>query len=268
MAAEEEQMTPASKASSTGSRTAAKGKTTKAPAKKTTKAPVKKTPVAKVPAKKAPAKKVVVAKKTPVAKVPAKKAPAKKVVAAKKAPAPKVVAAKKPAPVKAPAKKVVAAKKAPAPKVVAAKKPAPVKAPAKKAAPRARATVGPYASDTKFLEEQRLILLAEKDVYQEQANMLKAEADSLAHEREPGDVQFDEESGEGGTVTVDRERDLALSAQASLAVEEIEDALVRVTRKTYGACERCHQPIMKARLRALTYARLCVACKSGGLSRR
>jgi DnaK suppressor protein len=220
MAAEEEQMTPASKASSTGSRTAAKGKTTKAPAKKTTKAPVKKTPVAKVPAKKAPAK------------------------------------------------KVVAAKKAPAPKVVAAKKPAPVKAPAKKAAPRARATVGPYASDTKFLEEQRLILLAEKDVYQEQANMLKAEADSLAHEREPGDVQFDEESGEGGTVTVDRERDLALSAQASLAVEEIEDALVRVTRKTYGACERCHQPIMKARLRALTYARLCVACKSGGLSRR
>jgi DnaK suppressor protein len=241
MAAEEEQMTPASKASSTGSRTAAKGKTTKAPAKKTTKAPVKKTPVAKVPAKKAPAKKVVVAKKTPVAKVPAKKAPAKK---------------------------VVAAKKAPAPKVVAAKKPAPVKAPAKKAAPRARATVGPYASDTKFLEEQRLILLAEKDVYQEQANMLKAEADSLAHEREPGDVQFDEESGEGGTVTVDRERDLALSAQASLAVEEIEDALVRVTRKTYGACERCHQPIMKARLRALTYARLCVACKSGGLSRR
>ena len=197
-----------------------------------------------------------------MAKVPAKKAPAKKVVAAKKAPVAKVPAKK------APAKKAVTAKKAPAPKVVVAKKPAPVKAPAKKAAPRARATVGPYASDTKFLEEQRLILLAEKDVYQEQANMLKAEADSLAHEREPGDVQFDEESGEGGTVTVDRERDLALSAQASLAVEEIEDALVRVTRKTYGACERCHQPIMKARLRALAYARLCVACKSGGLSRR
>jgi DnaK suppressor protein len=252
MAAEEEQMTPASKASSTGSRTAAKGKTTKAAAKKTTKTPVKKAPVAKVPAKKAPDKKAVAAKKAPVAKVPAKKAPAPKVVTAKKAPAPKVVTAKK----------------APAPKVVVAKKPAPVKAPAKKAAPRARATVGPYASDTKFLEEQRLILLAEKDVYQEQANMLKAEADSLAHEREPGDVQFDEESGEGGTVTVDRERDLALSAQASLAVEEIEDALVRVTRKTYGACERCHQPIMKARLRALAYARLCVACKSGGLSRR
>ena len=240
-------MTPASKASSTGSRTAAKGKTTKAAAKKATKAPVKKTP----------AKKAVPPKKAPV-----KKAPAKKAVPAQKAPAKKAVAAKK-APVAQ-----VPAKKAPAPKIVAAKEAAPVKVPSKKAAPRPRSTVGPYASDTKFLEEQRLILLAEKDVYQEQANMLKAEADSLAHEREPGDVQFDEESGEGGTVTVDRERDLALSAQASLAVEEIEDALVRVTRKTYGACERCHQPIMKARLRALAYARLCVACKSGGLSRR
>jgi DnaK suppressor protein len=118
------------------------------------------------------------------------------------------------------------------------------------------------------LEEQRIILLSEKAIYQEQAEVLKAEADSLAQEREPGDVQFDEESGEGGTVTVDRERDLALSAQASAAVEEIEYSLVRVTKKTYGACERCHQPIMKARLRALPYARLCVACKSGGLSRR
>src|ERR1019366_781269 len=110
--------------------------------------------------------------------------------------------------------------------------------------------------------------LEERGIYQGQAEDLQAEAGSLAQEREPGDVQFDEESGEGGTVTVDRERDLALSAQASLAVEEIEDALVRVTRKTYGACERCHQPIMKASLRALPSPRLCVACKSGGLSRR
>jgi DnaK suppressor protein len=244
MAAEEEQMTPASRASSAGSRTAAKGRTTKAlPATRATKAPAK-----KAVAKKAPAK-------VPAKKAPAKKAPAKKVAAPKKAPA------------KAPAKKVAAPKKAPA-KTPAKKVAAPKKAVAAKKAPARRAPIGPYASDTKFLEEQRLILLSEGAIYQEQATDLKAEADSLAQEREPGDVQFDEESGEGGTIAVDRERDLALSAQASLAVEEIEDALVRITRKTYGACERCHQPIMKARLRALPYARLCVACKSGGLSRR
>ena len=54
----------------------------------------------------------------------------------------------------------------------------------------------------------------------------------------------------------------------ALAVEEIDYATVRVADKTYGYCERCFQPIPKPRLRALPYARLCVACKSGGLSRR
>ena len=70
-----------------------------------------------------------------------------------------------------------------------------------------------------------MLLLEERAIYAGQAVDLRAEADSLALEREPGDVQFDEESGEGGTVTVDRERNLALSAQATAAVEEIDDAL-------------------------------------------
>jgi RNA polymerase-binding transcription factor DksA len=131
-----------------------------------------------------------------------------------------------------------------------------------------RPKTGPYAKDFKFLEEISELLAEERAIYQEQATSLRAEADSLALEREPGDVQFDEESGEGGTVTVDRERNLALSGQAALAVEEIDYATERVDDKTYGYCERCFQPIPKPRLRALPYARLCVACKSGGLSRR
>lgn len=126
----------------------------------------------------------------------------------------------------------------------------------------------PYAGDVKFLDEQRQALRKERSVYLGQAVDLKAEADSLAADREPGDVQFDDESGEGGTVTVDRERDLALSAQALAAVEEIDSAMARIEAGIYGACERCHQQIPKSRLRALPYARLCVACKSGGLSRR
>ncbi len=140
--------------------------------------------------------------------------------------------------------------------------------PKPKAPAPVRPKTGPYAKDLKFLEEITELLAEERGIYQEQATSLRAEADSLALEREPGDVQFDEESGEGGTVTVDRERNLALSGQAALAVEEIDYASARVADKTYGYCERCFQPIPKPRLRALPYARLCVACKSGGLSRR
>ena len=174
----------------------------------------------------------------------------------------------------APAKAITAKPSASSTKKVApAKKAATVNATTKSnstatPAPKKVALVGPYAKEPKFLEEQAALLLEERGIYQGQAEDLQAEADSLAQEREPGDVQFDEESGEGGTVTVDRERDLALSAQALLAVEEIDDAQRKIDRKTYGACERCHEAIPKARLRALPFARLCVACKSGGLSRR
>jgi DnaK suppressor protein len=209
----------------------------------------------------APAPKKTSAQKKPAA--PAKKGTQKAAAPAAKKAAPAAKQAAPAAKAAAPAKKAAAApvKEAPEPKKAPVAKKAPPPAPK-------RPTTGPYAKEPKFLEEQQVLLMEERGIYSGQAVDLRAEADSLALEREPGDVQFDEESGEGGTVTVDRERDLAMAAQALVAVEEIDDASVRIDKKTYGACERCHQPIPKPRLRALPYARLCVACKSGGLSRR
>ncbi len=143
------------------------------------------------------------------------------------------------------------------------------KAPAKAAGPATtKAAAAPKREVDRFAEEQRALLEAERATYEAQAAALKAEADELAQEMEPGDIQFDEESGEGGTGKVDRERDLALSAQARVAVEEIDHALHKIASGTYGVCEGCGQPIPRARLKALPHARLCVACKSGGLSRR
>jgi DnaK suppressor protein len=166
--------------------------------------------------------------------------------------------------------KAVKATKTPArPAKTPAKAPArtPTKAPAK-APTKTSVKKALKPEDKKFLQEQRELLLAERATYTQQAESLKAEADQLAEEMEPGDIQFDEESGEGGTMNVERERDLALSAQAQGAVEEIDVALAKITNGTYGYCEQCGQPIPKARLKALPYAALCVACKSGGLSRR
>src|SRR3954451_5450774 len=120
----------------------------------------------------------------------------------------------------------------------------------------------------KFTDEQRALLLSERAEYTEKADELKAEADLLALESEPGDIQFDEEGGEGGTSNVERELDLVLSAQARAAVDEIDRALAKIDQGTYGTCETCGQPIPRARLKALPYAALCVQCKSGGLSRR
>jgi DnaK suppressor protein len=237
-----------------------------APAAKKAATPAKKSTVAPKKTVTATAKKAVPAKKTAP---PAKKAApaAKKAVPAKKA-SPAPAAAKKAADKPAAKKAASASKVAATNGAAVAAVPRTTFTPKPKAPPPVRPKTGPYAKDTKFLDEVRELLQEDRAIYQEQATSLRAEADSLALEREPGDVQFDEESGEGGTVTVDRERNLALSGQALLAVEEIDDALRRIDDKTYGYCERCFQPIPKPRLRALPYARLCVACKSGGLSRR
>ena len=131
-----------------------------------------------------------------------------------------------------------------------------------------KTTKGGATTTDRFLDEQRALLLAERDASLRQAESLRAEAAQLAEEMEPGDTQFDEESGEGATLNVERERDLALSAQALSAVDDVDRALAKLDAGTYGTCEQCGQPIPKARLKALPSATLCVACKSGGLSRR
>jgi DnaK suppressor protein len=120
----------------------------------------------------------------------------------------------------------------------------------------------------KFLEDQLAELESERANYLRQAESLQAEADSLTEDREPGDVQFDEESGEGDTLAVERERDLALSAQARAAIEQIDLAVEKIHAGTYGQCEKCGSAIPKERLKALPYAALCVTCKSGGLGLR
>ena len=173
--------------------------------------------------------------------------------------------AKKAAPAKkAPEKKAAAKKAAAAP---AAKKAAAApakKAPEKKAA--AKKAASPF--DAKFLEAQHALLLEERVRLSRDADSLTAEANSLAEGREPGDVQFDEESGEGDTLNVERERDLTLSAQFRGQVDEIDRALAKFDLGTYGICEVSGDPIPKERLKAIPWARERVEYKVGGFGRR
>ena len=219
----------------------------------------------KVAAKKVPAKKVAakkVAAKAPARKVPARKAPVKKAVAAtapvQKAPVKKAPVKKAPAQ-KAPAQKAVAAtasaRKAPAQKAAAAK------APVKKVPPK-------KVFDTRFLESQEALLYTERKRFLRDADILTEEANSLAELREPGDVQFDEESGEGDTLAVERQRDLLLSAQFRGQIEEIDRALHKMEIGTYGICEVSGTPIPRERLKAIPWARERVEYKVGGFGRR
>jgi RNA polymerase-binding transcription factor DksA len=204
--------------------------------------------------------------------------------AAKKSPA----ARSRAVPATRPAKKAGAATKA------AAKKAPPAKASARpRAATRAAGTVAEVAEpavdhealprprghtkdgiaytkdfDAKFLKSQRDLLTAERKSLLGQADRLEDEANSLIEDGEMGDVQFDDESGEGDTMVVERERDLALSAQARQTVADIDAALARLTAGTYGYSLISGRPIPRERLEAIPWATELVEEKVGGIGRR
>jgi RNA polymerase-binding transcription factor len=252
---------PAKAAPKRGAKAVAKSaaKATKTVKAKSTKA---KAPV-KSPAK-APAKRPA-AKKAPV-KAPAKKGAAKKAPAAKaKAAAAKGAAKKGPAKAKAAAVAKGTARKKAAVKPALAPKPAPSRPVLSEVVARKHRTPAVAAST---MERLRAVLLEELGHHERQAEDLLAEAEALASEREPGDTQFDEESGEGDTLSIERERDLALSTAARQTVEEIEKALARMDNGLYGYCEVCGDRIPVPRLEAIPWADQCVKCKSRGERRR
>ena len=122
--------------------------------------------------------------------------------------------------------------------------------------------------DVKFLKVQKDLLEAERAELVGQADRLEDEANSLIEDGEMGDVQFDDESGEGDTMVVERERDLALSAQARQTVSDIDAALVRIADGTYGYSLVSGRPIPRERLEAIPWATELVEEKVGGLGRR
>jgi RNA polymerase-binding transcription factor DksA len=209
-----------------------------------------------------------VAVKRKVATKPAKTA--KKAVkrpAAKKAPAKKAVA-KKAVAKKAVAKKAVA-KKAVAKKAVAKKKPVSrnnhkvgaattaavlglAATPAKRAAEKRRATK--LANDGKW-GKQKQLLIRLRDRLTDQRNGLAKES---AKEMESYGVHM----ADSGTDNFDRDFNLSLLSADQDVIYEIEEALKRIEKGTYGTCEITEKAIPQTRLNAIPWARFRVDAQS------
>lgn len=122
--------------------------------------------------------------------------------------------------------------------------------------------------DLRFLGSQRDALVEARTKLLGQANRLEDEAHALIQDVEMGDVQFDEEGGEGDTMVVERERDLTLSAQARQTVEEIDAALIRIRTGEYGYSVHSGLPIARERLKALPWTTESVLERVGGIGNR
>ena len=97
--------------------------------------------------------------------------------------------------------------------------------------------------DVKFLKAQRDELIARRQSELARATRLEDEATSLIEDGEMGDVQFDDEGGEGDTMVVQRDLDRVLSTQARQTIEDIDAALERIKLGTYGYSEVSGLPI-------------------------
>lgn len=66
--------------------------------------------------------------------------------------------------------------------------------------------------------------------------------------------------------SIERELLFELSDNERNTLEMIEAALRKMDKGTFGLCESCRKPIMKARLDALPFARYCMPCQTGAES--
>ena len=106
------------------------------------------------------------------------------------------------------------------------------------------------AADRKKLRE---ILLSMREQLTGQINALKGE--SLTRDDAVN-------SEEDGTDAFERQFALDIARTENESVYEIDDALRRLDEGTYGVCEECGETINTARLSALPFTRMCIACKS------
>lgn len=247
----------------------------KAPAKPVANKPAVKTapakaavkPAAKPVAKKAPAKSVA---KAPVKKAPAKpvaKAPAKPeqkapVKAVSKAPLAPVKAAAIAKPAAAPAK-TTKAPATPAPSPVPAKVFTPPKKTASPSSVEATIIVEPI-TDPKFIaftqkQKQRLLDLRDEIVDAMTGSAREAIRSSPEGSEASGSGMH---QGDAGSDAYDRDFALSVLAKDQDALYEIEEALLRIKKGTYGLCEMSGKRIPIPRLEAIPFARLTVECQS------
>ncbi len=239
-------------------------------AKKTAPKPAPKKAAPNVPAKKAapakPAKKAapVVTKATPEAAKPAQKAvtqAAEKPVA--KAPSKPVA---KSAPAEAPAKpapKVVAEKPVAAAKPAAEVKPVPAPAPEQPTAVENgnHAASGSVSHSSAFVDKQKQRLLDLRDELVDA--MTGTTRDTIRNAPEGSEASGSGmHQGDAGSDAYDRDFALSVLAKEQDALYEIEQALQRIKKGTYGVCEMSGKKIPQARLEAIPFARLTVECQA------
>jgi RNA polymerase-binding protein DksA len=112
------------------------------------------------------------------------------------------------------------------------------------------------------------------DTHSQAKARLEAERKRLCHQlselgaTETGELRNDVDYGDGfadaAAATAERTETLGLVESLHRMLEEIDAALAKLERGTYGTCSKCGEDIGEARLEFRPESIYCVTCKAAG----
>lgn len=110
--------------------------------------------------------------------------------------------------------------------------------------------------DDATLASQRAALEEERETLRKEIKEQGADPDS-----EGVGLDFERGFADSAQSTAERARVISLVEGLRHNLRDVEHALAKIERGTYGLCERCGKRIDRERLEALPSARVCITCK-------
>lgn len=112
------------------------------------------------------------------------------------------------------------------------------------------------------LKEIERLLLDERQRLMKEMGHLESTVFKVNPRDSAGDLSgYSYHMADAGTDAYEREKAFQIASKEGRALMELDDALRRLYRGEYGACESCGRPIGKERLKAVPSTRLCRDCK-------
>ncbi|RXJ90280.1 molecular chaperone DnaK suppressor DksA [Arcobacter sp. CECT 8983] len=109
-------------------------------------------------------------------------------------------------------------------------------------------------ANAKQIEELKNILVERRDLITQNIQGSRDSIDSLKNSECNDEYDYAE-------VSSDSFKEGIIANQQIKELKEIEDALKRIEKGTYGTCEMCDESIAIGRLRAKPFAKYCTPCR-------
>jgi RNA polymerase-binding protein DksA len=141
-------------------------------------------------------------------------------------------------------------------------KPSPRAKRAAKAPARPPSGGRPRVKLPKEMAEFRTLLLAERQRLEAELDEIEERTARMSEADRATELSsYEDHPADLASETFEREKALAIGESVESLLNQVNTALEKLERGTFGICDACGRPIKKARLQALPFATLCLDCQ-------